>query len=151
KVFTFEELSPKDLDGAIVLGGRGAMTVLSNYTDKKENAQGNPEFTELIRALKLRNRPIGSLGYGAIPIVFGLKKIAKPILTCGGDPQVQDVLENIGAMIINTTADNVVIDEENKIFSSHGIIPSTSIYRASQGIEQVIDALVDAILDKKTS
>ena len=149
KVYTYEELSPQALDGAIVFGGRGAMTVLSNYADKAENAQCNPEFTDFIRALRLRNKPIGSLGYGAIPIVLGLRKIAKPIITCGGDPQVQDVLEHLGAIVVNTTADNVVIDEQNRIYSSHGIIPSTSIYRASQGIEQVIDALVDSILEDK--
>ncbi len=150
KVYLITEIKPKELDGAIIVGGKGNLSVLTDYSLKGENAQPNPELKDLIRGLKVRNKPIGILGYGCVPLVLSMKNVANPILTSGGDPRIQDHLERMGTMVINTTADNVVIDEENKIFSAHGVIPSSSIYRASIGIEQVVNALVDSILDKPT-
>ena len=148
KVYNISDIKPKELDGAIIVGGKGNLSVLSDYSLKDENAQPNPELKDLIRGLKVRGKPIGTLGYGCVPLVLSLKNVANPILTCGGDPRVQDHLEKMGTMVINTTADNVVIDEDNAVFSSHGVIPSSSIYRASLGIEQVINAIIDSILGK---
>jgi len=149
KVFTIPELSAKDLDGLIVLGGRGSLTILSDFAKKEENAQVNPQFMEMVRAFTIRKKPIGLLGYATVPVVLSMKKIENsPIVSCGGDPRIQDILESLGAMVINTTADNVVIDEENLLFSSHGIVPASSIYRASLGIEQVVNALVETVLEK---
>lgn len=148
RIFTIPELSPKDIDGVIVLGGKGNTSVLTDFHKSEDNARALPQVTEFIRGVSLRKKPIGLFGLAAVPVVFSLKKVAKPILTCGGDSLIQDVLERMESVVVNTTAENVVIDEENLIFSSHGIIPSTSIYRASTGIDLTISALVDAILNK---
>ena len=143
-VYTFPELSPKDVDGAIICGGRGALSILTNYEKDDENSIAHPELLTFIRGLIVRHKPIGALGYGAVPLVISFKRAATPILTCGGDARVQAFLEHLGAMVINATADNVVVDEENLIFSTHGIFPQSSIYRASLGITQLVDAMVDA-------
>ena len=126
-------------------GGKGNITILSSILRDGTEAQVIPELRELVAGVYVREKFIGALGYGAALVAFILKSRIKPIITINDDAQIVEVIKSVGADVMKVQPHEVIFDEENKILTSPGTSPGSSLFRASLGIE----VLIKRILGKK--
>jgi enhancing lycopene biosynthesis protein 2 len=113
RIFTIPELSPKDIDGVIVLGGKGNTSVLTDFHTVRGQCKSTASGYRVYQGRESQKKTYRTIWSRCCSCCFLTKKVAKPILTCGGDSLIQDVLERMESVVVNTTAENVVIDEEN--------------------------------------
>ncbi len=145
EIYYLADADPFGLDAIVVPGGKGVITVLSSIYRDGTEAQVLPAMRKLIAGMFAREKPIGALGYGAALTAFILKSRIQPIITINDDAQVSEIVKSLGADVMKVQPHEVVFDEENKILSTPGTSPQSSLYRASLGIE----VLVQKIFDKK--
>ena len=144
-VFFIDDADPKELDALLFPGGKGNIKILSSILRDGTEAQVIPELRELVAGVYVREKFIGALGYGAALVAFILKSRIKPIITINDDAQIVEVIKSVGADVMKVQPHEVIFDEENKILTSPGTSPGSSLFRASLGIE----VLIKRILGKK--
>ncbi|MBN2543512.1 hypothetical protein JXI42_11665 [bacterium] len=136
-------IEPSEVDGLIIPGGNGVIWNLSDFAEKGINTGIHEGVKRLVQGVYLRGKPIGVLGYGGIILVFSLQKVASPILTIGKDTAAAGELEKAGALIIKASSDEIVFDDDNNLFSAHGISIDSSVSKAALGIEQLVNQVVN--------
>jgi len=144
QLFKLEEIAPTQIDALIIPGGRGLLLTLTNFEYNSADCELYPPLKKLIRGLYIRGKPIAGIGYGAFVIALALRKIANPILTPGDDLSLSEHLERMGAIIVNVPPDEVVVDNENNIFTTPGITPEGSVLKGSIGITSMVESVIEA-------
>ncbi len=140
----FEDISPDDIDALIVPGGKGLLYNLTTYSINGVDCEIYPPLRKLIRVLYLSGKPLGGMGYGSTLIALALEKLTKPIINPGEDLSFKERLERNGTILISLPPDEVVIDDENNIFTTTGITPSGSILKGSVGITNLVEGVIEA-------
>ncbi len=141
-VLHLQEADPKKLDAVLIPGGVGCITVLSSLKRDGTEAQVLAELRELLAGMFVREKPMGAMGYGAALLAFTLRARIQPIITVGDDAQIIELLKTVGSDVIKVQPHEVIFDEEHRIFSTQGTSPSSSLYRASLGIEVMISSML---------
>ncbi|MCD6595205.1 hypothetical protein J7L68_05985 [bacterium] len=142
-VFYIDEFDHKELNGLIIPGGKGPIKVLSSMVRDGTEALVLPEIRDYVAGIYAREKPLGGIGYGAAIIAFILKASINSIITIGNDAQMTELLKRVGSDVVKVQPDEVIFDEENRIFSTAGTSPQTSLYRASLGIEMLVKEMMD--------
>lgn len=141
-VYPLGEIDPAEIDGLIITGGEGILYNLSDFSTGNENIAISEKARRLVQGVFLRGKPIGTLGYGGLIPVFALIKVATLILTIGKDSAVAGKLEKAGAMIIKAAPEEVIIDDDNRFFSNHGVSPESSVIKTLLGISRLVEEVV---------
>ena len=150
-VFFMDEYEHRQLDAVLVPGGKGAVKVLSSIMVDGSEALVLPEVREIIAGAYARKKPLIGLGYGSALIAFVLRSVAKPIVTVGDDMEMAELLKKIGGDALKVQPHEVIYDEENNIFTTPGTSPRQSLYRASLGIERLIEEIAEPQLKSASS
>jgi enhancing lycopene biosynthesis protein 2 len=137
-----DEADPKELDMLIVPGGMGQINVLCSLLRDGAEALILPEVRDLIAGIFARDKKIGAIGYGSALVSFVLKSRIEPIITTADDPVVVELLQKIGADVFKIQPHEVIVDQENRIFSTPGTSPKTNLYRSSLGINVMIEEIL---------
>lgn len=137
-VFLLTDVNPAQFDGLIIPGGKGCITVLSSMLRDGSEAQILPEIRELIAGIYARKKPIGAIGYGTVLPVLALRATARLLVAGMNDAEIIGFIRRIGTDVVKAKLDEVVVDEENHLFSTHGTSPKGSLLRASMGIELLV-------------
>ncbi|MCK5832180.1 hypothetical protein KAH81_00760 [bacterium] len=144
------EIDPQDLDGLIVPGGRGPITLLSDIEDAGADARVVRTVQDLIVGMHVRGKPIGSMGYGGALVMIALKRSAEePIIVMGEDASLTGILSPLGIAPVKVGPQEVVFDQENLLFSVSGIAPDCSLSKGADGVEKLTSAFLEFCQKKK--
>lgn len=105
-------------DALIVVGGYGALNVLSDFASKGVQFQLDPTLQICLSNFHQQSKPIGCLGLGVL-LVGRMFAKQRATLTTGKDQLGYAVaLEKMGINVEDCDADDYLTDRENKIIST---------------------------------
>ncbi|MBF0444879.1 MAG: isoprenoid biosynthesis glyoxalase ElbB [Magnetococcales bacterium] len=144
KISKLAEVNPDDLDALIMPGGFGAAKNLSTLAFEGTNATVNPDLIHLVRAMHKAKKPIGAICIS--PAVLSKILFNRGVtLTIGSDSDTASAIQAMGNKHELSSADNIVIDEENRIVSTAAYMCAVSIGEAGLGIEKLVGHIMGMI------
>lgn len=141
EVYYLDEYDHRKLDAVLIPGGRGAIKVLTSIQVDGTEALALPELRDCVASVYARKKILAGFGYGGVVIAFLLRTVANPILTIGDDVEMIELVKKLGGDVIKVQPHEVIWDEENRILTTPGTNPKLSLYKASLGIERLLEEL----------
>lgn len=137
-------LDTNTVDALVIPGGEGALTLLSNYAEKHELCQVDPEIARLLRALLTAHRPMGFVGLSALLAARVLGPVAGVRVTLGsrGTPASKHAAI-MGADVRPCTADDVIADQKARVTTTPGFLVEGA---RLAGVARAIDRLVRVVV-----
>ena len=146
KITPINNVKGKDIDGIIFPGGTGMAKNIFNY------ALVGKDFTIIsdveritIESLKL-GKPIGAICIAPVMIAKVLQNMGINGTVTGGYNQ--QIIEDIEEMGINTKqvgAEDIVVDDVNKIISTPAYVEGKSIGEVAIGITKLVDKVLELV------
>ncbi|SJZ67651.1 Enhancing lycopene biosynthesis protein 2 [Trichlorobacter thiogenes] len=143
KIKNIAEIKAADLDALVFPGGFGAALNLCDFGQKGAAASVNPEVARLTREIHAVGKPIGAICIAPALIAAILGKEAHPTLTIGTDPGTAAEVEKTGARHQDCPANDIVIDQANKIVSTPAYMLAGRISEVYEGIGKCIKVVVE--------
>mgnify|MGYP006190089101 FL=1 len=135
-----------DIDALVIPGGFGAAKNLSNFAEKGDECDVNPEVMRLVKEFAAKKKPQAALCIApAMMAKIYQSEPDKPTLTIGNDKEGIGMIEAMGSKHQECLATDFVFDEENKIISTPAYMVGQSISEVAEGIEKTINKLVSMI------
>jgi enhancing lycopene biosynthesis protein 2 len=144
RVMTLGELAVDGLDGLVIPGGEGAIVTLSDYAEKRELCQVQPDVVRLLRGMLQTRRPVGLVGLAAILGARVLGPVAGVRLTLGakGTPAAKHAAI-MGADVRPCAAEDVIVDAKSRVSSTPGYLAEGATL---PGVARAIDRLVRGVV-----
>jgi enhancing lycopene biosynthesis protein 2 len=138
------------IDALVIPGGQGAATLLSNYADKHELCQVDPEIARLLRALLAAHKPMGFLGLSALLAARVLGPVAGVRVTLGPRGTTPSKHAAImGADVRPATADDVIADQKARVFTTPGfVVEGASLAAVARAMDKLVRAVVGGARDR---
>lgn len=139
KIKPITEARISEFDAIVFPGGVGAVNTLCDWFEKGTEFTFNSEVKDLIdNAVKLK-KPMGFICIAPmmIPKIY---KSAK--LTIGNDRTLATQIYEMGSKHIDCSADEIVVDTENKIVSTPANMVANRIDEVYKGIRKLVKELV---------
>ncbi len=131
----------ENLDALILPGGFGAAKNLSSVAFDGPGAMVNDQVAALLKAMHAAGKPIGAICIA--PAVVSKALADQGItLTIGNDTGTADAIRTMGNQHQDSSADQIVVDEANKVISTAAYMCAASIGEAGQGIEKLVAEVV---------
>ena len=109
------ELNVNDFDGIVIPGGLGAALNLSTFALNNENYNVDVSLEKNLKKFREQNKVICAVCIA--PMI--LAKVFQDIkITIGNDKRLANIIENLGNIHVNTSANNICVDKENKIITA---------------------------------
>lgn len=143
RIKNITEVNPADLDALVFPGGFGAALNLCDFGQKGAAAAVDPEVARLTREIHAAGKPIGAICIAPALIAAILGKEAAPTLTIGTDPATAAELEKTGAKHQNCPANEIVIDQANRIVTTPAYMTAGRISEVYEGIGKCVKAVVE--------
>jgi enhancing lycopene biosynthesis protein 2 len=139
-----EEYNPNDFDAVIIPGGFGVATNLSSFAKDGIECDVNEALEDAIISTYQEGKPIGALCIAPVVVakILGKHNIE---VTIGDDETIISGIHQTGAIHIKKKADEIHIDENNKIVTSPCYMLANSITEIAVGAERCVDAIIDMI------
>ncbi len=134
-----EVFDPADFDVLIFPGGFGAAKNLSTYAFQGANLSVNEAVEKAVKSMHQAGKPIAAL---CIAPVFIAKILGKVELTIGQDEETGKALEAMGAVNTITNHGQVIIDQENKIYTTPCYMLDANIAQIGEGAENIVKTLL---------
>ena len=133
------EYDPDRFDAIIFPGGFGAAKNLCTFAIDGVDCTVNPDVENAIKKTAKKRKPIGAL---CISPVIVAKVLGNIELTIGNDPETAEAVVGMGATHIETTHGEVVVDEENMIFTTPCYMLDANIVQIAEGAENIVEAML---------
>ncbi len=140
EIQALNELQTKDFDALILPGGFGAAANLSDIAFKNENATVIEDLKKIIIEFHKLSKPIGAICISPTVLAASLKDQAKVKITLGDK---NELITKLGALEEVCAANDIVIDKENKLVTTHAFmldVPLTEIYA---GISKLVNKIIE--------
>ena len=146
KIVPINTVKGEDIDAIIFPGGTGMARNIFNY------ALVGKDFTIIsdveritIESLKF-GKPIGGICIALVMIAKILQNMEiNGIVTGGYNQQIIEDIENMGINTKQVGAEDIVIDEVNKIISTPAYIEGKSIGEVATGITKLVDKVLELV------
>ncbi|WP_049293794.1 isoprenoid biosynthesis glyoxalase ElbB [Franconibacter helveticus] len=130
-----------ELDALIVPGGFGAAKNLSTFATGGAECIIEPTLKALTQAMHVAGKP---LGFICIAPAMLPKMLPAPLrLTIGTDIDTAEVIEEMGGEHVSCPADDIVVDEDNKVVTTPAYMVAKRIDEAAAGIEKLVARVLD--------
>jgi enhancing lycopene biosynthesis protein 2 len=138
------------IDALVIPGGEGALTLLSNYADKHELCQVEPEIARLLRALLAAHRTMGFIGLSALLAARVLGPVAGVRVTLGPRGTLPSKHAAImGADVRPCTADDDIADQKARVYTTPGfLVEGARLAGVARAIDRVVRAVVGGARDR---
>jgi enhancing lycopene biosynthesis protein 2 len=149
-ILPLSSLDAAALDALVIPGGEGALTLLSNYADKHELCQVDPEIARLLRALLAAHKPMGFVGLSALLAARVLGPVAGVRVTLGPRGTTPSKHAAImGADVRPATADDVIADQKARVFTTPGfLVEGASLALVARSMDKLVRAVVGGARDR---
>ena len=130
-----------DYDALFFPGGSGAAKNIFSYAYDGINFKVNKEVEKAIRVIHAQGKPIGAMCIAPLMVA---KVIGNVNVTMGsGQCRQAKELAMIGCRHTETTAGEVAIDKENKVFSTPCYMLNATIKDINQGAWNLVEAMIN--------
>ena len=137
------EFDGNNFDALIFPGGFGAAKNLSTVAFKGPDAEVNPDVEKVVKQMLDLGKPIGAL---CISPAFIAKIIGDGVeLTIGSDPGTADAIGSMGAIHVNTTHGEVIIDKKHNVFTTPCYMLDATILDIEEGATNVVRAMMEVL------
>lgn len=137
EIKSLEDANPDDYSGAIFPGGFGAANNLSSYASEGVKGKVRDEVKKFVLQLHQLKKPLGFICIAPVlvPMIFD-----KPIkVTIGNDKETSNHIEALGGIPVTAdSAEDCVVDDNEKIVTTPAYMLAQSIAEASIGIEKLV-------------
>ncbi len=134
-----KEFYASDFDALIFPGGFGAAKNLSTVAFKGSDAEVNAEVEKAVKSMLKAKKPIGAL---CISPAFIAKIIGDVKVTIGQDEGTAQAIEAMGGTHIDTEHGDVVVDDENLVFTSPCYMLEADISQIWDGAYNTVEAML---------
>jgi enhancing lycopene biosynthesis protein 2 len=151
KVLAIGELGLGSIDALIIPGGEGAATILSNYAERRELCQVQPQLAALLRAMLQARRPMGFVGLSALLAARVLGPAAGVRVTLGSKGTLPAKHAAImGADVRPATAGDVIADEKSRVWTTPGFaVEGAHLPEVARAIDRLVRAVVSKARDRR--
>ena len=117
------QLRSNAIDALIVPGGEGPIATLSDYPEKRELCQINPDVARLLKGLVQGHRPMGFLGLSALLAARVLGPAVGVRLTVGskGTPYAKHAAV-MGADVRPCAQEDLIVDQKARVYTTPGFL-----------------------------
>ena len=137
------EFDGNDFDALIFPGGFGAAKNLSTVAFKGPDAEVNPDIEKAVKQMLDLGKPIGAL---CISPAFIAKIIGDGVeVTIGSDPGTADAIGSMGAIHVNTSHGEVVVDKKHNVFTTPCYMLDATIIDIENGATNVVKAMMEGL------
>lgn len=134
-----KEFNPASFDGLLLPGGFGAAKNLSTWAFEGADASVLPGVEEAITGMVALKKPVGAL---CISPVLLAKVLGKVHLTIGNDESTIEAIESLGAVHVNTTHGEVVVDPDYNLVTTPCYMLDATISQIADGANNLVDAMI---------
>lgn len=147
KIISTREMSAHELDALVIVGGWGAVKNLSTFAVDGIDATVNPDVARLIVEMHGLGKPIGALSAGALLVAVTLKGHTQTPLqaTIGNDPETAAYFAQVGAQHVESTRDDIVVDEANHLVTTPAFMLSQTAAQIEPGVNQVVARVLEMV------
>jgi enhancing lycopene biosynthesis protein 2 len=145
------ELRIEEIDALIFPGGEGVATVLSNYADKGQLCDVDPDVARLLKEALARHRPMGFICLAPILAARVLGPIAGVRVTLG--PRATGPAKHaavMGADVRPCNANDIFIDNKTRVISTPAYMyEGARLTEVAQGIEKLVRSVLHLARDRQ--
>ncbi len=142
QVKPLSEFDPAAYDALLFPGGFGAAKNLSDLAFKGTDCQVQPDVAKAITGMHKAGKPIAALCIAPV-LLAGVLPKAK--VTIGQDKGTADAVVAMGAVHEPTSHGEVMVDEENKLFTTPCYMLDANIAQIGEGAENIVRAVLHAL------
>lgn len=139
KVKPLDEFDPAGYDVLLFPGGFGAAKNLSTFAFDGPDCKIRPDVEKAIKGMHSAGKPIAAL---CIAPVLLAKVLGNVQLTIGQDEGTAEAVGKMGASHQNTDHGQVVIDEQNRLFTTPCYMLDADIAQIGDGAENIVRAVL---------
>jgi enhancing lycopene biosynthesis protein 2 len=136
-----KDVKATDIDALIIPGGMGALLTLSDIMSKGAGCTINPEVERIIKDVYSAKKPIGSMCAASLIVAKVLGNKIKITIGKNND-YFGPMIAGFGAVHVESTGDNMVIDDANKIVTTPAFMAGPSNSVMFIGIEKMVKQVV---------
>jgi enhancing lycopene biosynthesis protein 2 len=131
-----DQLQPELYQAIILPGGFGVAKNFSNFGEKGNQGSPHPKIEQLLLSFYEAKKPIGALCIApALVAQILTKRGIKPLITLGSH---NSLVKEMGGEEIVCKADEIAVDELNKIVTTPAFMTEESLAKIAIGIEKLI-------------
>lgn len=134
------EFKADNFDAIIFPGGLGAAKNLSSFAFDGPHCAVNAEVERVVKDMAGQGKPIGALCIAPAVIV---KILGAVEVTVGQDPGASQAVEQMGAMVKETSHGEIVIDARNRIVSTPCYMLDARVDQIGEGAENLVRAVIE--------
>ncbi|MDR4988080.1 MAG: isoprenoid biosynthesis glyoxalase ElbB [Bacteroidales bacterium] len=142
QVKPLSEFDPAAFDALLFPGGFGAAKNLSDFAFKGADCQVQPDVARAITGMHKAGKPIAAL---CIAPVLLARVLPKAKITIGQDKGTADAVVSMGAIHESTSHGEVLVDKENKLFTTPCYMLDASIAQIGEGAENIVRAVLNEL------
>tara|TARA_Y100001970_G_C14208733_1_gene845641 strand:- start:1114 stop:1776 length:663 start_codon:yes stop_codon:yes gene_type:complete len=139
-------ISGHQLDALIFPGGTGMAKNIFDYTMAGINCTIISDVQRLVVEILEANKPLGAICIAPVMVAKALEYLGRTGTVTGGSNE--NMNNDIKAMGINTIeigAEDIVVDQENKIVTTPAYVEAKSISEVFRGIEKLVKKVLELI------
>lgn len=133
------ELKVQNFDALILPGGFGAALNLSDLAANNENAKVIADLQEIIIQFYKAAKPIGAICISPALLALALKEHAKITITLGNK---NELIQKLAATEQTCLADNIVVDEKNKLVTTPAFMLNAPLTQIHTGISALVTKVI---------
>ncbi len=140
KIKPLSKFNQKDFDALIMPGGFGVAKNLSDFAFKGADCSVNEELKNALLEMYKNKKPIGAL---CISPAIVAKVIQGATVTIGTDKETAKAIEKMGGKNEITNNGEVIVDKNNKIYTTPCYMLDATIVDIANGALNVVKAMID--------
>ncbi len=134
-----DQFDPEAYDALLIPGGFGAAKNLSTFAFDGTDCTVQADVEEAIKGMHKAGKPIAAL---CIAPVLLAKVLGNVKLTIGQDEGTAEAIEKMGGTHKTTNHGEVVIDEQNMLFTTPCYMLDADIAQIGEGAENIVRAVL---------
>ena len=138
RIAALNTLQIDDFDAIIFPGGLGAVTTLCDWFEKKSAFDFILDVERVVSDARSKKKPMGFICIAPVMIP---KIYPNAELTIGNDSAIAALIQSTGCKHVDCSADEIVIDHQNKVISTPANMVANSITEVYSGIRKLVHAL----------
>ncbi|SDU33833.1 Enhancing lycopene biosynthesis protein 2 [Pseudomonas pohangensis] len=137
------ELHVGDFDALILPGGFGVAKNLSDFAISGALCTVQPDVLTATQAFAKAGKPIGLM---CIAPAIAAKIFGEGVhCTIGSDHDTAAALQQMGALHMECTVDEIIVDEQHRLVSTPAYMLAGRISEAASGINKLVDRILEMV------
>ena len=139
-------VSGDQFDALIFPGGTGMAKNIFDYAMTGPECTVISDIERLVREIIEAGKPLGAICIAPVMVAKVLQKMGRSGKVTGGcSEQITADIHSMGIETESAGADEIVVDEKNKIVSTPAYVEAKSIKESAEGIEKLITKVLEMI------